>query len=413
MTDAITSATDQAHAAGRVLKASEFPFEPNELLVAVTHRDVVIEALGTLGYQVGQPGDAVGAPETDDALGLSRLFLRDVSVEQMDAVLTELYKHFAAKYQNWVPTFGKNRIVGRVVGSGELSWGGDGVPKPAAQPSPWPAEWSGAGDGARVIVLDTPAAASSPLAGGWLDRRSDSFPANTPGAVTELVSASGHSTFVAGLILSQAPAATLKVTKVLNQQGYATAWEVAKAIVAAGLEGADVINLSLVCYTRDNMPPMAIAQAVSRLDPRIVVVAAAGNHGDNVDQEIARRPAWPAALPSVIAVGAATSDGVPDKITPRDVPWVDVLARGIDVTSSYVNDEVNVTDQDGRTTRARFKGYATWDGTSFAAGLVSGAVAAGIEPGRTTALASLRAVLAGAKRTVAGAPPFLELVVPE
>ena len=80
--------------------------------------------------------------------------------------------------------------------------------------------------------------------------------------------------------------------------------------------------------------------------------------------------------------------------------------------SSAITD-FTLTDQQGRTTRARFNGYATWDGTSFAAGLVSGAIAAGIEPGRTSALASLNAVLAGARRTAAGAPPFLELVVPE
>ena len=386
----------------------EFLFQPNELLVAVSQQDLVVRALAVLGYRATEQ-------DRKETLGLSRLTLKgdtgELTAAQLDDVLRSLYAYFAGEYQRWVPTFGKNRIVGRVVGSGELSYGGDGMPVPVAQPAGWPPRRGGRGRGARVIVLDTAAAAASPLGDGWLDRYSDTFTA--AGAAAP---ASGHATFVAGLILSQAPAATVEVRGVLNAAGSATAWEVATAIVAAGADGADVINLSLVCFTADNAPPMAIARAIDRLDPQIVVVAAAGNHADNADRRISGRPAWPAALPGVIAVGACDETGALAPFSQSGAPWIDLLTIGVDVVSSYLNGLVDVTgtqESGAQESGAEkfgpieFSGFASWSGTSFAAALVTGAVAAGIEPGRVSALTSLASVLRTAGRGPVGEPVVL------
>src|SRR5690606_31849159 len=114
--------------------------------------------------------------------------------------------------------------------------------------------------------------------------------------------ASGHATFVAGLVLEQAPGVTLRVVSCLGPDGQATSWDVAKAIVALGRQGVDILNLSLVCYTKDRRPPLALASAIGRLDPGVLVIACAGNHGDpelRIEDEGHRQPAWPAALDDV------------------------------------------------------------------------------------------------------------------
>ena len=46
-----------------------------------------------------------------------------------------------------------------------------------------------------------------------------------------------------------------------------------------------------------------------------------------------RKAAWPAALDDVVAVGAAHGDARPAELTPRNVPWIDVHATGVDVDS--------------------------------------------------------------------------------
>ncbi len=332
-------ATDRP-AANEPPTAAELGFASNDILVALSHEARVMRALHRWGIEL------TGEPTRNEALGLAKLTLATEATNDsngLDAVLKHLYRHFARRYQGWVPTLGKNRLVGRVTGSGELSFGGAGSPQPAAAPAGWPPSRSGAGRGVRVVVLDTAAAADSPLGAGWLNRFSDTFGAQT---TTTLVPASGHATFVAGLILSQAPAADVEVRRVLDSAGQATAWDVATAIVDVGLKGADVINLSLVCYTADGKPPLAMAQAISRLNPEIVVVAAAGNHGSVADPGLRRRPAWPAALPSVLAVGAATDEGVVAPFTPDRVPWIDVMTNGVGLVSSYLTGPVTLSEAD-------------------------------------------------------------------
>ena len=44
--------------------------------------------------------------------------------------------------------------------------------------------------------------------------------------------------------------------------------------------GTEILNVSLGCYTEDGEPPLVLARAVSVLSPAILLIAAAGNHGD-------------------------------------------------------------------------------------------------------------------------------------
>ena len=377
---------------------------PNELLVAIPHEAEVRVALAGMGVT----SDLL---ERSEALGLARLQLEWTAevvvsktgplpqgqgldqIDRLDQVLAKLRAGFRAKYGRWAPTMGKNRSIESVLSAGEVTFGGEGSPRLADPPPEWPPRTSEPGCGVSVGVLDTGIAQQAGwLSGGWLAQYSDILaPEGNPPAHA------GHATFLTGLVLSQAPGATVQLRRVLDEDGVADSWEVAKAIVDFGSTGIDVLNLSFACYTEDGRAPLALATAIDRLDPNIVVVAAAGNHGnlpENPEPGKPSRlsPAWPAALDDVVAVGAATREREPADFSPK-APWVDLLAAGVDVVSTFFQGAVTLPpDQaDPRASAPRveeFRGFAEWNGTSFAAALVSGAIAAGTRPGRVSARAS-------------------------
>src|SRR5437764_809280 len=171
------------------------------------------------------------------------------------------------------------------------------------------------GQRVTVGVLDTCIAAHPWLEGGWTAPRDQTILPRRSGPYRPQ---QGHATFVTGLILRQAPGATVRVRPVLNEAAVANSWDVAKAIVEFGRTGGlDIMNLPFVCYTEDGQPPLATSTAIDRLDPNIVVVAAAGNHGKDPSNFDRRRPAWPAALDRVVAVGATDGKRIAD-FTPVD-----------------------------------------------------------------------------------------------
>ncbi len=411
-------------------------------------REDVIVALPHLGHVLAQlDGMSVAhrTPDLSEALGLARIPLTNVgaaaaaTLAQLDAdaaavaavrrfprpalpldqVLWGLRGLFAAGHAGWTPTVGKNRVLGRVHGVGVISHGGGGDPQMVSPPPSLAARADGPGRGVRVGVLDTGLSPQPWLAGGWAARFSDTD--NDTGATVPEYP-EGHATFIAGLVLSQAPGATVEVRRVLAGDGTADSWTTAQEIVRMGSSGLDVLNLSFVCYSEDGQPPMVLSAAVDRLDPALVVVAAAGNHGalaaptgaDSADEAVRideqrRKPAWPAALDDVVAVGACADDGSRADFSP-DAPWVDVHAPGVNLLSTYLARAKAGPDAEPRD----FGGFARWSGTSFAAALVSGAIAAGTEPGRVTGGAALQDILGSLQRS--GSPavdhtyaPFLRL----
>lgn len=395
-------------------------FRSTEILVALPHLSQVRAALADADVRPADLGSS-------EALGLARLSLPDVrraadelekladshepGKDPLDRVLIALRRYFGHRNAGWFPTLGKNRLVGSVAGGGGIvSHGGGGKPREASEKlTP---RGAGPGQDVRVGVLDTRLAPQPWLAGGWAAQYSDIL---SPKA--EYLQAEGHATFVTGSILSQAPAATVQVRHVLDEQGEADCWTVANAIVALGQCGLDILNLSLVCYTEDGQPPLALSTAIDRLDPNIVVVAAAGNHGnldarellaDGLDDHDMSKPGWPAALEDVVAVGASGRDKKIAPFTPRNAQWMDLLALGCDVLSTFLNGNVQLEGDDKPTW---FDGFARWSGTSFAAALVSGAIAAGTEPGRVTARQALDDIRRSAKPAQPSEPPLVELDV--
>ncbi|MGY1823994.1 S8 family peptidase [Geodermatophilus sp. SYSU D00079] len=391
-----------------------------EVVVALEHVDVVVRTLTTeLGVPVAsttrspdlglalvrlEGTDEAAAARVEERLAeeaarTGRAAQAEPARTPLDRVLRGLRTHFAHRYAGWTPTIGKNRLVGHVEGGGHISHGGGSDPVRSS----WTPDLRVArpGLGVRVGVLDTSVAEHDWLAGRWIGSPADVLPTRTGGRPYPAIA--GHGTFVTGLVLRMAPGCTVEARRVLSDvDGQAESWAVAQAIVELGRAGIDVLNLSMVCYTEDGQPPLVLAAAIDRLDPGIVVVAAAGNHGDarerddSLSDDDTRKPAWPAALDDVIAVGAGDGrrGGAEAGFTPTRAPWIDVLSDGVDVDSTYLTGPVRV-DLTLRTDAVTpFSGFARWSGSSFAAALVSGAIAARTVPGRTTARAAWDALLA-------------------
>ena len=376
-----------------------------DLVVAVEHTREVAAALADLGAPLGDvdqnpalglslirmPEDGAAAASFTDEIaqliGEHTAASGGRTPSDLDRLLIGLRASFAQQYAGWVPTIGKNRLLGEVIGGGKISYGG--ALAPAASSAELPARDSRTGRGVRVGVLDTAIAAHPWLAGGWVAAADDVLSEGTHHAVA------GHATFVTGLVLREAPGCVVVARRVLSDQGQADSWAVAQEIVQHGREGLDVLNLSLFCHTEDGEAPLVLARAVEHLPSETVVVAAAGNYGDDggllADP---RRPAWPAALDGVVAVGAIDGSGQTASFSPEGVPWVDVLAPGVDRVSTYLRGTVSFDD--GGTDS--FEGLASWSGTSFAAASVSGAIAARTVPGQTSARQAWDALREGFER---------------
>jgi hypothetical protein len=372
-------------------------YEGDQLVLEQQDRDLVLQALQSwfhltpavldsspeLGLaQVELPGlDAAVAQYQQDPAAITPSATDQGQQAPLDYVLAELRARFRQHCHDWSPTLGKNRILDRVRGWPYLK-GAVGDPRlstASAVPIP-PRTQPG---GPRVGILDTPIYAHPALGGRYLGNPvAMDIPAKSP--------AGGHATFIAGLIALRAPQAELVVDDVLSQDGdTAHSWDVAKKMIGFRAAGVAVLNLSFGCATLDHVVPFVLRRAVERLSPDIVLVAAAGNHGDPDSQTVTgvetNAPMWPAALDDVVAVGALDTAGKVATFSPA-VEWIDLLAPGQDVVSTFAPGILlSVPEQEGMSGQP----YAQWSGTSFAAANVSGAIAALIADGSSARQALL------------------------
>jgi membrane-anchored mycosin MYCP len=396
-------------------------FNKNELVVALAAVSLVIEKLKELGIEA----ECRDKDETLELALLEFTGLDDWPVptgyqptgadkqDKYDQLIDCLRQRFADSCAHWTPAMAKNRLVGSagvangVVSGGVASYLGTGVAsyigtRGAGDPEPvlaGSANYSvgpkNAGEHCRIAILDTRLTDRPQLLGKVVASSDSYLQAN---GTEGLDYGEGHATFVAGLIVKEAPGATLHAEAVLTgNNSTCTAWDLAKAMARLADSDIDVLNLSLGCFTRDDQPPFVLQRAVELLRPRTVIIAAAGNHGDGADSEAASikgepRPFWPAALDTVIAVGATDGDHTA-KFSPKAV-WVNLEAPGVDVMSLYLSGPVDgeERDADGKYTGRKeslgtFEGYARWSGTSAATATVTGMVAAAMKGGRTAAQA--------------------------
>jgi subtilisin family serine protease len=193
---------------------------------------------------------------------------------------------------------------------------------------------------------------------------SDSF-------ITDPMDKIGHGTHVAGIIAAAAdgigmvgvaPESKILIIRVSSKTGSISEKAVARAIILAAKQGADVANLSM----GTNFPLPLVYDAIKSVRNQMVIVAAAGNSNSNIQKFRYRNQSsfYPAAYNEVISVGAVSE-------TNQKAPFsnygqaVDILAPG----GSDFSPEKNILSTDITST-----GYSRRAGTSMAAPYVTGVV---------------------------------------
>jgi type VII secretion-associated serine protease mycosin len=218
------------------------------------------------------------------------------------------------------------------------------------------------GAGVTVGVVDTGVDAKTPQLSGRVQRGLD---VANPGDKPANDDCFGHGTFVAGIIAAGtrsgtgfsgiAPDARILPIRcaTVTQDGSPpslTAVEMANGIRAAVDGGARVINIS----ASTDVPDPGLANAVRyAADHDVVVVASAANSAQEGDPVT-----YPAALPTVIAVGAVDITGNKADFS-QTGKFVSLVAPGVGVTS----------------VGPRGAGHWLGSGTSYAAPFVAGAAA--------------------------------------
>lgn len=173
----------------------------------------------------------------------------------------------------------------------------------------------------------------------------------------------GHGTFVAGMVLFAAPEATVVPIRVRDDEGWGTTRELLRGLRWAWYLGVDIINLSLSAEAGQEPAVLDLIREIH--DSGVAVVVSAGNDGGPEASELGRHG-------TALTVAAVT---IGDRLAPfsnymPEGNAMTVCAPGVDLYGPMDSPW------------GPENGY--WSGTSFAAGLVSGALALvrELDPGR-------------------------------
>lgn len=236
------------------------------------------------------------------------------------------------------------------------------------------------GEGVRVAVVDTGwwAAAAQHPATPWVHDVSADLEDQEQLVGTTIHEYAGHGTFVAGVIKCLAPGTRVEVEGALPYGGAVFESDICEQLQQA-LHDDDLpqlVSISAGSYTLRNngLLGLEIMFAAKGLDDGVktLVIAAAGNDDDD-------RPFYPAAYRWAVAVGSVDEDGTRSDFSNYG-PWVDVYARGRDLINAFPVGTYTCHYPEnfvgGSPDIRTFDGRAQWSGTSFAAPMVAGAVAA-------------------------------------
>jgi thermitase len=159
--------------------------------------------------------------------------------------------------------------------------------------------------------------------------------------------ASGHGTFVAGLIALTAPDAKIMPLRAFSSDGRGTSFDIARAIRFATDEGVDVINMSFGMLEDDKL----IKDALKYARPRVYLVASAGNDNLNTIQ-------FPAdTVNFILSVTSTTTNDIKAPFANYNSKMY-AAAPGVLLYSAYPGER-----------------WAWWSGTSFSTALVTGEAA--------------------------------------
>ena len=273
---------------------------------------------------------------------------------------------------------------------------------PATEPEetglkqPWPptCDDRARGEGVSVVVVDTgwDERAATDGRTPWLKGVQGDDEQNGP----NLREYAGHGTFIAGVARCLAPASRVFV------EGFAVGGaggggilesDIVPQLIQAMRHKPQVINLSAGCRTRDDRELLSF-ELFWRLfleGENCVLVAAAGN-------DSTAAPFWPAAFDWAVGVGSLDRDGRVSSFSNHGVS-ADVYAVGRNLVNAFPDGTyVCHETPDTGDVRVFSSGMARWSGTSFAAPVVAGMIAAEIPAMGGDALAARDHVLSGAVR---------------
>ena len=250
------------------------------------------------------------------------------------------------------------------------------VPGGSSQPWPPPREPAEDEQPVRIGLVDTGLIKPVDAALTWLsagvDGEDDPLITVLPGGLRLIPPFAGHGTFVAGVARCMAPRSEIFVGNELNIAGATLESKIIGKIeqVVARFQPA-IVNVSSGTYTRNDWNPIAFEGFINR-HPDLTLVAAAGN--DSTD-----RPLYPGAFPfpGIVSVGALGPDQEHLAWFSNYGQWVDVYALGEGIVNAFAVGQYRYHEPPKQPARQDFlRPLARWSGTSFAAPLVSGMIAA-------------------------------------
>ncbi|MCX7826956.1 MAG: S8 family serine peptidase [Verrucomicrobiae bacterium] len=288
--------------------------------------------------------------------GLRAVRVRYDQLDQLRAAIegdADIYEDIDANFVVKTPDWPDPES--RPAGSGTASFNGDGFLHAIGATG----DCSAWGAGVTVAVLDTGVENHPTFSDGQIthmDLVNDGQPFD------------GHGTAMASLIAGGdeqapgvAPATHILDVRVADSQGVSSSFKLAEGIIRAADAGAQVINISLASYGDATVVRDAVAYALSK---GAVIVAAAGN------DQTANQLAFPAAISSVISVGGVDAH-YQQAYFSNSGAGLDVTAPAVGILSAYGANSI-----------------VLGDGTSQAAAIASGVLAAGLSTGSTTTAAA-------------------------
>jgi hypothetical protein len=245
------------------------------------------------------------------------------------------------------------------------------VVPPGSAPDPATSSDRAAGDGVKVVVVDTgldPGAAGAHI---WMSGVTGEPDPAIQGST--LLPYAGHGTFIAGIVRTMAPRAEVFVRAFFDQVGAIFESDLVMALDKVLQEDApDVISMSAGTLTFDPTGLLSFNiffENRLRQHKGVALVVAAGNDGD-------RKPFWPAAAPYTVSVGALASDWRSRAHFSNFGGWVDVYAPGQNLVNAYPTGTYAYQEPPLAPGKADFAGMASWSGTSFSTPVVTGLIAA-------------------------------------
>jgi len=267
--------------------------------------------------------------------------------------------------------------------------------------------WAGSdGAGVNVCIVDTGLIASAPARHPWLAGVQGTLedPYTTRNGETFIAPYAGHGTFVAGVLRSVAPKASVYVERAFDIAGADYETRLLSSLEDALARDPDILVFTFASTTYGDQPLHTFDELYERRIRGIkglAVLAPAGN-------DASPRLTWPAAHPGIIAVGALAANWRDRAHWSNYGRWVDVYAPGEDLVNAFPDGTYVCSEPPHHGQRRRFNGMALWSGTSFSTPVVAGLIAARMSKTGENAQHAADALLRlAASQAVPGVGPVL------